>query len=272
MGKDWAKGKTKENNESIKKAAEKHVGMTYNKKNGKYGKSFKNMSKEELEEIVKISTSFRDLLIKIYGVANSGSRDFAIKKWIKDLEIDTSHFTGHGWSKGKTKDTHPSIKKGSENFIEGLKSGRFKPSMLGKQLTKEHKEAISKGHKESSNFNGLIKTKSYSVYSPYVGDTVTVQGTWEKKYAEWLNTKNIPWTKTRTIKFNWIDDQGINRIYYPDFFLPETNEYVEIKGFMWKDESRGLDDKRKMELVIEQNPDKKLTILMKAELKALGIM
>jgi hypothetical protein len=41
---------------------------------------------------------------------------------------------------------------------------------------------------------------------------------------------------------------------------------------MWKDESRGLDDKRKMELVIEQNPDKKLTILMKVELKALGIM
>ena len=272
MGKNWSKGQTKENNESIKKAAEKHVGMTYNKKNGKYGKSFKNMTKEELEEIVKISTSFRDLLIKIYGVANSGSRDKAIKEWVKNLGIDTSHFTGKGWSKGQTKETHPSIKKSSESFVEGLKTGKFKPSFLGRKLTKEHKEAISKGHKESSNFNGLIKTKTYPVYSPYVGDIVTVQGTWEKKYAEWLNEKQIPWTKTRTIKFNWTDDQGITRISYPDFYLPETNEYIEIKGFMWKDEFRSLDDKRKMELVLEQNPDKKLTVLMKAELKVLGVM
>lgn len=267
MGKDWAKGQTKENNESIKKASQKHVGMTYNKKNG-----VRAITKEELEEVVKISTSFRDLQIKLYGVANSGSRDKAIKKRVRDLDIDTSHFTGKLWSKGKTKDTHPSLQKSGETYKSRLNEGKFKPSFLGRKLTKEHKEAISKSHKESSNFNGLVKTKTYSVYSPYVGDIVTVQGTWEKKYAEFLNAKNIPWTKSRTIKFNWTDDQGINRIYYPDFYLPETDEYIEIKGFMWKDESKGIDDKRKMELVSEQNSDKKIIVIMKEQLNALGVL
>ena len=37
--------------------------------------------------------------------------------------------------------------------------------------------------------------------------------------------------------------------YYPDFYLPETDEYIEIKG--WWSES----DKEKMKLVEKYNPN-----------------
>lgn len=261
MGKNWAKDQTKETNESIRKNAEKHTGMVYKKNSGR--KSFKSMSKEELELLVNASTSFRDLVIKIYGVANSGSRDRAIKEWVKNLGIDTSHFTGKGWNKGYTKETHPSVKRTAETFIKELKNGKFKPSFLGKKLTIEHKNKIIEFKKLVNNFKFI---KLYPVFSTYENIEILVQGTWEKKYAEWLNEKQIPWTKKHELRISYVDDNGIQRYYHPDFYLPETNEYIEIKGY-YSDKC-----KRKIELVLEQNPDKKLIVLMKAELKALGIM
>jgi len=260
MGKDWAKGQTKENNNSIKINAEKHTGIVYKKNSGK--KSFKSMSKEELEEIVKISTSFRDLLIKIYGVANSGSRDKAIKEWVRNLEIDISHFTGKGWNKGFTKETHFSLKKSVQTFNQNLKIGKFKPSFLGKKISIEHRNKIIE-FKKLSNFKFV---KLFPIYSKYENSELCVQGTWEKKYAEWLNKNNVLWTKKHELRIRYTDDFGIKRYYHPDFYLPEINEYIEIKGYYPEK------CKRKMELVVEQNPDKKLTMLMKVELTALGIL
>jgi len=259
MSRGWSKGQTKENNESIRKNSEKHTGMIY-KKNGK--KSFKSMSKEELELLVNASTSFRDLIIKIYGIANSGSRDKAVKEWVKNLEIDTSHFTGKTWNKGHTKQTHASLQKAGEEYKKGLKEGKFKPSFLGKKISIEHRNKIIQ-LKKLSNFKFV---KLYSVFSKYENTEILVQGTWEKKYAEWLNEKQIHWTKKHELRISYVDDNGIQRYYHPDFYLPDTNMYIEIKGY-YPDKC-----KRKMELVLEQNPDKKLTVLMKADLKSLGIM
>jgi hypothetical protein len=260
MGKDWAKGQTKENNNSIKINAEKHTGMIYKKDSGK--KSFKSMDKEELESFVKRSTSFRDLVIKIYGVANSGSRDKAIKDRVKSFGIDTSHFTGKRWNAGKTKETHPSLEKAGKQYKKGLVDGKFKPSFLGKKISVEHRNKIIE-FKKLGNFKFV---KLFPVYSKYENSELYVQGTWEKKYAEWLNKSNVLWTKKHDLRIRYTDDSGIKRYYHPDFYLPEINEYIEIKGYYPEK------CKRKMELVIQQNSDKKFIILMKDELKALGIL
>jgi hypothetical protein len=55
---------------------------------------------------------------------------------------------------------------------------------------------------------------------------------------------------------------GKSHRYFPDFYLPETEEYIEIKGY--KTER----DEAKWKYFPK---DKKLTILFGTELKELGI-
>ena len=52
---------------------------------------------------------------------------------------------------------------------------------------------------------------------------------------------------------------GKTRSYAPDFYLPDFDVYLEIKGYWWGR------DKEKMELVIAQNPHKRICIITKSE-------
>jgi len=228
----------------------------------------KHITDHTLADAVKKSTSISSLA-RILGLKGGGSLH-VLKERIKDL--DTSHFTGQAWNRGKTAATHDSLKKSGETYVKNLKSGKFIPSFLGKKLSKEHREKISSSHSDRSNLNGLVKTKWYSIHCPHMNLTVNVQGTWEYAYATWLNENQIPWRKDRNISFKWKrDDDDISHVYYPDFYLPSTDEYIEIKGFMWKDSSRGIDDERKLEDVRRCNPNIKLIVLMKKDLLSLGI-
>jgi hypothetical protein len=49
---------------------------------------------------VEESTSIRQVLIKI-GLKETGGNYSSVKSWMGLLNLDTSHFTGMGWSKGK---------------------------------------------------------------------------------------------------------------------------------------------------------------------------
>lgn len=135
-----------------------------------------------------------------------------------------------------------------------------------------HREAISRGCNDRSQTNGLIKTKWFNVFNPHLNQEVNVQGTWEKAYAEFLNESNQTWIRNRTTSFKWTKGEGdITHVYYPDFYLPEKDTYVEIKGFMWKSRDGRVDDELKLRLVQEQNPNLKLIILMKKDLIEMGI-
>lgn len=71
-----------------------------------------------------------------------------------------------------------------------------------------------------------------------------VRGTWELKVAEWLNSKNIIWV--RKIYLPYIKD-GIHKTYTPDFYLPDKNLYLEVKGYF------SQLDREKINLVKNQN-------------------
>lgn len=60
---------------------------------------WKNFTKEELEQIVKESTSFVQAQVKIGYEKNSGSASKTLKKVFDNLQIDYSHFKGHAWNK-----------------------------------------------------------------------------------------------------------------------------------------------------------------------------
>lgn len=52
----------------------------------------------------------------------------------------------------------------------------------------------------------------------------------ERAFAELLDANNIEWSKNNTLSFPFIDSKGEARKYFPDFYLPEYDYWVEIKG------------------------------------------
>lgn len=190
-----------------------------------------------------------------------------LKKAHKDGKMRTDQFDGkRGWRKGLTKETDERIVKGAQTYVDRLQNGEIVSTWTGKCLSKEHREAISKGRiknlKDSSNF-GFVKTKYYTIYCPYIENYVNVQGSWEYKYASYLNEKNIKWIHSRKYILTYFNE--IERRYFPDFYLPELDEYHEVKG--WFMDS----DKEKMKYVIKCNKNKRIRILQKKQLEKLGI-
>lgn len=87
-----------------------------------------------------------------------------------------------------------------------------------------------------------------------------VQGTWERDIASKLEDLGISWVKLKTNKdtLKYVMN-GKERSYTPDFYLPEFDMYLEIKGFWWGD------DREKMRIVLETHKDKRIVIVEKQE-------
>jgi hypothetical protein len=177
-----------------------------------------------------------------------------------------------GWARGLTKETCKSLQKQGETYKSRIKSGHIIPSGKGRSPSLEIRRKMSESANERN--NGYVKTEWYSIFCPSIDETVKVQGTWERAYATYLNDNNIPWirgNKEHRMQYR-IDGIDYDKTYIPDFYLPESNEYIEIKGFWWKSLDGRVDDRRKMNAVCECNKDKTIKILEKPQLKALGII
>lgn len=62
-------------------------------------KKWEKFSRDEIEQFVKESKSNREVARKIGYDQNSGSAMKSLREMYKELNIDTSHFTGQGWNK-----------------------------------------------------------------------------------------------------------------------------------------------------------------------------
>ncbi len=151
-------------------------------------------------------------------------------------------------------------KTGSNQFIFAKKHGLKMPtvgnkgkpgSFLGKLHTDESKRKISE--KLSVNNKGG-RTKWYEVSGQ------KVQGTWERNIALKFDEIGIIWIKLKTNKdiLKYIMNNKV-KSYTPDFYLPQFDIYLEIKGFWWGQ------DKEKMKIVIETHTDKEIFIIEKLE-------
>ena len=70
--------------------------------------SRRTWTEEELKTAVSECLSLRKVLARL-GLVEAGGNYAQIKKYIKSLGIDTSHFRGKGWSKGLKLIRHPKI-------------------------------------------------------------------------------------------------------------------------------------------------------------------
>lgn len=85
-------------------------------------------------------------------------------------------------------------------------------------------------------------------YKKYRYNGIYMDSTWELEIAKWLDDNNIEWKRSRKIMFWWTDKNGNKRRYYPDFYLPKYNLYLDPKNpFLLQK------DKFKLDQVIREN-------------------
>jgi hypothetical protein len=97
------------------------------------------------------------------------------------------------------------------------------------------------------------------------GTLVKLQGTWELAYAQWLDFQGIEYD-THKGRIPYLDDDGKERSYYPDFFLVRESKYIDVKNPYYEKVHA-----RKIELVRQSNPGLTLEILGKEKLLSLGL-
>ena len=95
-------------------------------------KKWERFTRQEIEQFVKESLSYRQLAEKCGYNQNSGSSIKQIHIMINELGLNVSHFTGQGWLAGKTYDNQRYIP-----FQEYIKGDYVQTNKLRKKLLKE---------------------------------------------------------------------------------------------------------------------------------------
>lgn len=105
---------------------------------------------------------------------------------------------------------------------------QFKDEKFRKKFSEIMKNTVRKYPQSYSARNICGRTKSIDIIDSY-GNNTKVNGSWELKVANYLNNNNIKWTNIIDgFSYVW---NGSVHLYYPDFYLPEYNLYIEVKGY-----------------------------------------
>lgn len=139
------------------------------------------------------------------------------------------------WNKGLTKQNDPRVAKYANTYKENYKNGKFKIWSDG--LTKENSSKINKLSikvKETVD-KKIIKNSwhtSFSKARTQIYKGIKMMGNWEVEFAKLLDERDIKWIYTNN-KFDYVYENEIHK-YNPDFYLPEFDTYIEIKGYPTK--------------------------------------
>jgi len=68
-------------------------------------------------------------------------------------------------------------------------------------------------------------------YKKYKYNNVWMDSKWEVELATWMDIEKIKWERSKKLhQFKWTDKDGNKRRYYPDFYLPSLNVYLDPKN------------------------------------------
>jgi hypothetical protein len=133
------------------------------------------------------------------------------------------------WNKGKSTSDSTKIK------LSIALIGKSKGTGLTDETEKLRRSRISKTMKDNKNSGGLRPGSGRGLKGYYESPSagrVYLRSSYELRYAMWLDRNLIKW-KQPMESFEYEYDGRVRR-YYPDFYLIETNEYIELKGFKTK--------------------------------------
>lgn len=110
-----------------------------------------------------------------------------------------------------------------------------------------------------SKFVSNNKSKWYKI------NDIMCQGTWELAFVDWCIKNNIEVIFSRK-KIHYINDLNKKRLYFPDYYIPVWNTYVDIKSLYTQKFSI-----RKFELLSQQHPEISIKVLNDNDLEKLGV-
>lgn len=97
---------------------------------------------------------------------------------------------------------------------------KISESMIGKHAGSKN-PMFGRSGKSSPTFGRIMNIPSKVVYN-----NTNMRSIWEANFAKWLHLSNVKWKyESRTF------DLG-DCTYTPDFYLPEFDSYIEIKGYL----------------------------------------
>lgn len=166
---------------------------------------------------------------------------------------------GHiAWNKGLTKETDIRVRKNAESVKKTWESGLIQ---YNNRITPEIRNKISNTCLEKSRKGEWHTSLARNMHHEYKG--FDLHGTWELKYAMYLDEQGINWYRNKE-RFEYLYE-GKLHYYTPDFYLPDSDEYVEIKGYI----RPGGKDYAKWRCFPSE---KSLVILKEKDLRNLGII
>lgn len=102
-------------------------------------------------------------------------------------------------------------------------------ALRGKPLTEQRKRNISKSLCELGSHKGFPKK-----WPEYNGKKF--RSSYEVRCAKALDAANIKW-EYESVRLEVEVSPNIIRSYKPDFYLPEFDRYIEVKGF-WREDAK----------------------------------
>jgi hypothetical protein len=140
--------------------------------------------------------------------------------------------------------TEAQVRRGKSGFLNGASKAKLEGrefivkestrkliSTAVKSRSSEFHDDISK--KVSKTVQEKVKNGEWhtslarNMHIDYKGNDL--HGTWELKYAQYLDSLNINWVRNKdSFKYFF---EGKERYYTPDFYLIDSDEYIEIKGY-----------------------------------------
>jgi predicted nuclease of restriction endonuclease-like RecB superfamily len=104
-----------------------------------------------------------------------------------------------------------------------------------------------------------------SMYTTVDGREVSMDSTWETAMAKKLDELGVAWLRDDSLKLMYLTRRHRKRKYIPDFYLPDYDLYIEVKGY-WTDAAR-----HKMKDVQERNPVRILILESLADINSVNI-
>ena len=136
------------------------------------------------------------------------------------------------WNKGFTKENNIIVAQAANTLHEKYVTRKIIPSFLGKHHSKAVKQRLSNvaTARHLNGWDNQCGRAKKLKYTRKDGNIITVDGSWEYHVAEYFDSNNINWVRN-TKRFEYINLKGNKATYCPDFYLPDIDTYIEIKGY-----------------------------------------
>lgn len=120
--------------------------------------------------------------------------------------------------------TSPKNKSYDKSYVKS-KMGRTE----GRKWTQEQKDSHRKVMQQAVRNNpDSYRGRFFRGYNPFIHEGVSYDSEWEFKVKRYFDSVKLTYIRL-TNGFPYVH-KGISRTYFPDFYLPNLNAYVEVKG------------------------------------------